>query len=256
MAKPVIVTRPFGQADALAQKIAAIGRDAIVFPLLEIQPLADPADLKAALADLASYAMVAFVSPNAIDAAFAHRPHWPTDIMFAVMGEGSRAALARHGVTSANACVISPHDTVRTDSQTLLEAIDIPSLKGRQVLIIRGEAGRELLADELRAAGVQVRQVAAYRRVAPTLNKARRAQLFSLIDSCNDWIITSSEALRILMHMVEQIAGADGVAKMQQQHLIVPHVRIEESARAQGFSDITLTGSGDDSLLAALQSHA
>ena len=256
MAKPVVVTRPLGQADALAQKIAAIGRDAIVFPLLEIQPLADPADLKAALADLTSYAMVAFVSPNAIDAAFAHRPYWPMDIKFAVMGEGSRAALARHGVTSANAYVISPRNVVRTDSQTLLEAIDIPALKGRQVLIIRGEAGRELLADELRAAGVQVRQVAAYRRVAPMLNKVRRAQLLSLIDSCNDWIITSSEALRILVHMVEQIAGAEGVAKMQQQHLIVPHVRIEESARAQGFSSITLTGSGDDSLLAALQSQA
>lgn len=256
MAKPVIVTRPLGQADALAQKIAAIGRDAIVFPLLEIQPLADVGELSAALADLASYAVVAFVSPNAIDAAFARQPQWPRDIVFAVMGEGSRAALARHGITPSTAHVVSPHDAERTDSQTLLQALDVAALKGRQVLIIRGESGRELLADELRAAGVKVKQVAAYRRVAPNLDKARRAQLLSLLDSHNDWIITSSEALRILLQMVEQIAGPDGVAKMQQQHLIVPHVRIEESARTLGFADITLTGSGDDSLLAALQSHA
>jgi uroporphyrinogen-III synthase len=256
MAKPVVVTRPPGQADALAQKIAAIGRDAIVFPLLEIQPLADAADLKAALADLSRFALVAFVSPNAIDAAFAQSPQWPKDIVFAVMGEGSRAALARHGITHANARVVSPHDTGRTDSETLLAALDVVSLKGREALIVRGESGREFLADALRGAGVQVRQVAAYRRVAPRLDKSRRAQLEALLESHNEWIITSSEALRILLQMVEQIAGADGVAKMQQQHLVVPHVRIEESAKSLGFVDITLTGSGDDSMLAALQSHA
>jgi uroporphyrinogen-III synthase len=256
MAKPVVITRPLGQADALAQKVAAIGRDAIVFPLLEIQPLADAAELQSALADLASYAMVAFVSPNAIDAAFAHLKQWPASVTFAVMGEGSKAALTRHGVTSANAHIVSPHDAERTDSQTLLEVLDLKALRGRQILIVRGETGRELLADELRAAGVQVRQVAAYRRVAPRLDKARRTQLLALLDSHNDWIITSSEALRILLQTVEQIAGADGVAKMQQQHLVVPHIRIEESAKALGFRDVVLTGSGDDSLLVALQSHA
>jgi uroporphyrinogen-III synthase len=254
--QPVVVTRPLGQADALARKIAAIGRDAIVFPLLEIQPLPDATELKAALADLASYAMIAFVSPNAIDAAFAHQRQWPAGIVFAVMGEGSKIALARHGVTPANAHIVSPRDPERTDSQTLLEALDLPALKDKQILIIRGETGRELLADELRAAGVRVKQVAAYRRAAPVLDEARRIQLLSLLDSHNDWIITSSEALRILMRMVDQIAGCHGVAKMQQQHLVVPHIRIEESAKALGFVDITLTGSGDDSLLAALQSHA
>ncbi|HYD81426.1 MAG TPA: uroporphyrinogen-III synthase [Paucimonas sp.] len=260
MADSVVITRPLGQADALAQKVAAIGRDAIIFPLLEIQPLADTAALQATLADLADCALVVFVSPNAIDAAFAQwpgrPPRWPEHIIFAVMGEGSRAALARHGVTPANAHIVSPHHPERTDSQTLLEALDLEALKGKQALIIRGETGRELLADELRAAGVIVRQVAAYRRVAPTLDKARRAQLLTLLASRNDWIVTSSEALRILLRMIEQIAGPDGVAKMQQQHIVVPHARIEETAKILGFQRITLTASGDDSLLAALQFRA
>jgi uroporphyrinogen-III synthase len=42
---------------------------------------------------------------------------------------------------------------------------------------------------------------------------------------------------------------------MQQQHLIVPHARIAETARALGFARVTLTGSGDERLLAALQSR-
>jgi uroporphyrinogen-III synthase len=42
---------------------------------------------------------------------------------------------------------------------------------------------------------------------------------------------------------------------MQHQHLIVPHARIAETARALGFGRVTLTGSGDERLLAALQSQ-
>src|ERR1035437_4639794 len=111
----VVITRPQAQSDSLAQSVAAIGRDAIIFPLLEIHPLADPAQLKAVLNDLTSYAMVAFVSPNAINATFAFLQAWPRNVVLAVMGEGSRTALAQHGVSSANATIVSPLDAHRTD---------------------------------------------------------------------------------------------------------------------------------------------
>lgn len=253
MRNPVVVTRPKAQADPLAQRIAALGREAIVFPLLEIRPLVDPAPLLAALDDLGCYAMVAFVSPNAIDAVFSIVRSWPDDVALAVMGAGSRKALADYGLSPANATIISPLDAERTDSQTLLEALDVGALRGKRVLIVRGESGRELLADALREAGVQVEQVAAYRRAAPAPDAARLAQLSVLLETQNDWIVTSSEALRILMQLVEQVANDAGVAKMKQKRMIVPHARIAETARMLGFRQITLTGSGDERLLAALQ---
>ncbi len=253
-AKPVVITRPLGQADLLAQRVAGIGRTAVVFPLLEIHPLADTKPLQAVLKNLSSFAMVAFVSPNAIDAVFALQPTWPRMVAIAVMGEGSRSALARHGVTPLNARIISPLDPERSDSHTLLQALDLDTLRGKNVLIVRGQTGRELLGDELRAAGIRVVQVAAYRREAPLLDEARRAQLLRLLETGSDWLVTSSEALRILMQMVKHIAGAAGVAKMQQQRIIVPHARIAETAQMLGFTAVTLTGSGDERLLAALQS--
>jgi uroporphyrinogen-III synthase len=255
-ARPVVITRPLAQADGMARRVTAMGRTAIIFPLLEIHPLADSAPLHAALAQLEDYALVAFVSPNAIGAAFAGRPDWPRQVPLAVMGEGSRQALAQLGLTDANAHIIRPGDARRTDSQTLLAQLDLPALKGRQVLILRGESGRELLADALRAAGVDVVQVAAYRRSAPKLDAARRALLLSLLEAEHDWIITSSEALRYLLDMVRALAGADGVMKMQQQSIIVPHLRIHETAQNLGFVDLTLTASGDEHILAALQSHS
>lgn len=252
----VVVTRPVRQAEPLARKIAAIGREVILFPLLEIQPLHNPESLRIALEHLADYALVAFVSPNAIDAAFAVVQDWPSHIKFAVIGEGSRKALAHHGVTNATATIISPADPARTDSQTLLAVLDLDQLKGKRVLIVRGESGRELLADALSAAGISVTQVAAYRRVAPALDDARRAQLLHLTASANDWIVTSSEALRNLVAMATEAGGTAAVARLQQQRLIVSHARIDETARALGFSHISLTGSGDDCLLAALQFRA
>jgi uroporphyrinogen-III synthase len=253
---PVVVTRPHHQAATLVAQLQAAGREAVLFPLLSIEPLRDTGALRATLGRLADFALVAFVSPNAIDAVFALQPSWPRETMFAVMGEGSRQALARHGVTEVNATILSPRNLERTDSQTLLEVLDLDRLRGREVLIVRGESGRELLADRLREAGVGVTQAAAYRRVAPPLDAGRRAQLVQLLARRCDWIITSSEALRILLEQAAQVAGDDGVASLRRQHLVVPHVRIEETARALGFTDISLTGSGDERLLAALQSRA
>lgn len=275
MADTVIITRPLAQARPLAARVAALGRPVELLPLLEIAPLPDPAPLQAALALLCAapaagaepyYAMAAFVSPNAIDAAFTHLRAWPAGVTLAVLGEGSRAALAAHGITPEQVNIVSPADSAHSDSEHLLQTLDLAALRGRRVLIIRGESGRELMADGLRAAGAEVSVVAAYRRDVPALTPALSATLQRLLAQQNDWVITSSEALRGLLDLLEQLdraspaqpaaaAQQNYVVKMQHQHLIVPHARIADTANKLGFSRLTLTGSGDERLLAALQSR-
>jgi uroporphyrinogen-III synthase len=264
MTRAVVITRPRQQAEPLARAVAALGRTPVLLPLLEISPLPEDGqgELRRVLADLASYALVAFVSPNAIDAAFAHIARWPEGVDIAVVGEGSRAALARHGVLDGRVRIHCPHDPAHSDSEHLLQALDLARLAGRRVLVVRGEGGRELMPDALRGAGATVETVAAYRRAVPVLNPALAAQLARLLDRPNDWIITSSEALRGLASLVDQMrpdaadAGGDPGRRLRQQRLIVPHARIHETACALGFTHLTLTGSGDERLLAALQSQA
>lgn len=262
MADTVVITRPLAQAGALARAVAALGRPVRVLPLLEIHPLADAAPLRAALADLSAYALVAFVSPNAIDAAFAVRPDWPLGVRLAVLGQGSRLALAAHGVTAERFDIVSPAALDSSDSEHLLRALDLDALRGQRVLIVRGESGRELIGDGLRRAGAEVSVVAAYRRLVPVMTPALEADLRTLLAHHNDWVITSSEALRGLLDLLGALDRRDGavpvdtiVAKMQQQHLIVPHARIAQTASALGFTRLTLTGSGDERVLAALQSR-
>ena len=252
MSDTVVITRPRAQCEQLARAVESLGRRTVVLPLLEISALDDCTALRAALDGLDGYAMVAFVSPNAIDAAFAHITAWPAGVTIAVLGEGSRAALARHGVLESNATIVSPRDPSRSDSENLLQSIDLAALAGKRVLIVRGESGRELMADGLRAAGAEVSTVVAYRRSVPPLTAELGATLTGLLASPNDWIITSSEALRGLMALVRELEPEAAVAKMQQQHLIVPHARIAETANTLGLTRLTLTGSGDERLLAAL----
>ncbi len=252
---PVVVTRPLVQALPLADKVSRLGRAAVVFPLLDILPLDDLAPLHERMARLEDYAMVAFVSPNAIDAALPLVQRWPSAVAIGVVGAGSRSALARHGITDANARIYSPEDPRRSDSEALVEILDRDALRGQRVLIVRGESGREFLADALRAAGVQVDPVAAYRRTAPALDAQRRAQLVRLLDDGAEWLITSSEAMRILHDFVLEVRGDAGLASLRRQRLIVPHKRIAETAQSFGCEDLIVTASGDDQLLAALQSR-
>lgn len=253
MPDPVVITRPLAQAAELQRRVLALGRQAVVFPLLDIQPLPDQTLLKQTLRELERYALVAFVSPNAIDAAFAARPDWPRELPLAVVGEGSRQALQRHGVPDSTR-IFCPVDPERSDSEGLLQALDLDAVRGKPVLIVRGESGRELLGDALRTAGAEVATVAAYRRVMPAFDESRRRELAQLVHNRHDWLVTSSEALRILLDMVDRLDTADGVVKMQQQRLIVPHARIADTARTLGFSRIVQSRSGDDGLIAALQS--
>jgi uroporphyrinogen-III synthase len=260
----VVITRPVQQAGALAQAVAALGRTPVVLPLLEIHPLPDRGALRGALARLDGYALVAFVSPNAVDSAFEHIAAWPDGVDIAVVGEGSRAALARHGIDERRTRIHCPRDPARSDSEHLVQALDEVfgpgALAGRRVLVVRGETGREVLPDALRGAGAEVETIAAYRRTLPVLTPALAESLRCLLAGRHDWIVTSSEALRGLVDLVARLDPDDGsasfVVKLQHQHLLVPHARIAETARALGFAELTLTGSGDDRLLAALQSYA
>ncbi len=250
--RAVVITRPRAQAEALAQAVAAIGRRPVLLPLLDIAPLEDQSALQAALAALEDYALVAFVSPNAVDAAFAHLQAWPPQVPVGVVGEGSRAALARHGVTPENTVIHCPPDPAHADSENLLASLDLAPFRGRRVLIVRGESGRELMADTLRAAGARVDTVAAYRRSLPVLDEELGARLSALLAEPNDWIITSSEALRGLAALVRELDPAAGLTRLQAQHLVVPHARIAETARTLGCGHVTLTGSGDARLVSAL----
>lgn len=244
----ILVTRPAAQAGPLAEMIAAQGGEAVRFPLLDIGPAADPAPLLQAIEKLDDYAIAVFVSPNAVDYSvplILARRAWPSHLRTAAIGQSTMAQLAGYGFVE----VIAP--TERFDSEAVLDlpAFQAEQVAGTKVLILRGNGGRELLADTLRARGAEVDCVTCYHRSAPTdaasvLVLLRNRQLDALA-------ISSSEGLRNLL----QLLDTDARKRLSHLPVFVPHRRIAEVAAELGLPNVVLTGPADAGILECLCSY-
>ncbi|WP_144145142.1 fused uroporphyrinogen-III synthase HemD/membrane protein HemX [Paraburkholderia sp. BCC1884] len=259
----VVITRPAGQSNELIARLAEAGVATLDFPLIDIAPVTDAAPLRAALASLERYALVVFVSPNAVDQAFAHSDAiWPHALPIGVVGPGSVQTLARHGVAAPAYKVISPssgtdEESARFDSEGLFAAIDTAlgatSLEGKRVLIVRGDGGREWLAERLREAGAEVETVAAYRRLVPEPTIGGWARVHELLAGApHAWLLTSSEGVRNLNELAHDHLTADEIVQLKRAPLVTPHPRIAQTARALGFDSMTVSGAGDECIARAL----
>lgn len=234
---PLIVTRPDAQAGPWVQQLQQLGVPAAALPLIAIAPLADTAPLHQAWAGLAQQALVMFVSANAVQQFFAGRPAgaaWPAHTLAASTGPGTTAALLAAGVPAAQ--VVAPAaDALRLDSEALWAQLAAHPWGGRPVLVVRGEDGRDWLAEQFSAAGAQVAFLAAYRRVSPTLHAAERALLQAALarPAAHVWWFTSSEALR---HLLALAPGASWAAA----RAWASHPRIQQAVQAAGFGQVAL----------------
>lgn len=247
--KTIVVTRPRAQAAELAAGIEALGGHALIFPLLEIYPPANPAPLQQAIAQLGDYHFTIFISPNAVDhalPAILAAGSWPANLQPAAIGPGTVKALTKHGIAQ---CL---YPASRFDSEGLLaeEAFAAEAIAGKKILIFRGNGGRELLAETLRERGAFVDCVTSYERHGPgdnfdTLLKAwRQHQLHAIA-------LSSSEALRYLLDGMD----SEGHNFLANTPLFIPHPRIAESARAAGLRQIIQTEAADAGILSALGAY-
>jgi uroporphyrinogen-III synthase len=186
----VIVTRPQREAQRWVLDLSTLGLDALALPLIEVGPVAEPADLVRVWQQLADYVGVMFVSGNAVDHFFASKPPLaPEFIAQAAIktrawatGPGTARALLRAGVAPDRLDVPSL-DAGQFDSEALWQVVGAQVQPGDRVLIVRGcdrsgstpagqGVGREWFANRLRQAGAQAEFVVAYQRCAPEFSAA------------------------------------------------------------------------------------
>jgi len=237
----IAVTRPRDQAAQLAQRIAQAGGVPLSFPLLDIAAAEITLTQREQLSRLAQSELAIFISPNAVQygiaAIRAAGVTLPPALKIATVGQGSAKALRELGFES----IIAP--TERFDSEGLLVLPELQEVAGWRVMIFRGNGGRELLGDTLKARGATVEYVTCYQRSKPTQDGAAW-----LTAAPNAITVTSSEALGYLWQMLDEQARA----ALRDTPLFVPHARIAELAHQQGWQQVQLTGAGDDGLFSAL----
>lgn len=233
----IVVTRPRDQAANLMQRIMQLGGNPILFPLLEIEPAADPAELDLLKQHLSVYHLLIFISPNAVRYGMAALGTVPSTVRVATVGQSSAQALRDLGI----AHVIAP--TERFDSEALLSLPELQDIAGKKIAILRGDGGRELLGDTLKARGASVEYVCCYQR-----SKSEPDRVTLLAARPDALTVTSSEALEHLWNMFSE-PDRTGLAVIP---LFVPHTRIATAAQRQGWRNVLLSPSGDDGLLSAL----
>jgi uroporphyrinogen-III synthase len=253
----VIVTRPAAQAAFWVEALAAHGVDAVALPLMRICAPLDGEPVATTWRQLGVNRLVFFVSANAVAHFFAMRPadaSWPAGVMAGSTGPGTTAALRAGGLTAAQ--IVEPAaDSAQFDSESLwqqrLRQLD---WHGATVQIVRGDGGREWLADTLRGRGATVNLIAAYRRTEPDWDAPALTRLTQALAQPDEhlWVFSSSESIDHLMRQLRQSNPA--VPLPAGARALATHPRIASAAQHAGFASVRLVRPGVADVVASLQS--
>lgn len=228
----VLVTRPAAQAPALAADIEAAGGQALLFPVLVIEPVplaTEPPD-----AD-----WYIFISPNAV------KHGWPL-----VAAQAAKAQRAAVGPGTAQALTdlgypAHVHPTTG-NSENLLNESALQTMAEQRVVIVRGDGGRDLLADTLKQRGAQVSYLEVYRRALSSestaeLNAAWREGRLQAVS------LMSTGTLEGLYHLLDE----QGRKYLANSQLVGTSPRMLKLSRDLGLPLPLLTDGVDNKAMVA-----
>jgi len=238
----VLITRPSNQVESLRRAIESGGAKVLSLPLIEIRALNDAQaiqDLKDKVLQLDCYQSLIFVSNNAVsfggEVINNYWPQFPLKVDVIAVGPTTAEAASERFACE----VIQP--TSGMTSEDILRLPQLQDVSEKKIGIVRGQGGRELLADTLRERGAIVDYLEAYSRTPIDYTSA---------DFCNRLVeagvnvltVSSGESLNRLTHLL-----ADNRKKLQQLNLLVPSQRVGRQAENAGYQQVH-SASGADPL--------
>lgn len=244
----LLLTRPADDSAALAGVLQEHGIFSSSLPLLETQALPVTQEQRQAFLDLARYCAVIVVSKPAARCALALlAPDQPQAQRWFSVGAATAQVLADGGLEVS-------YPPVGDDSEALLA---LPQLReaiaqrvDARVLILRGEVGRELLAERLRGQGASVDYLELYHRFLPAHAPDALVQRIA-VERLNGLVVSSGQGF---IHL-QTLAGVQW-PQVAQLPLFVPSPRVAEMARAAGAEKVVdCRGASAAALLVALRSQ-
>ncbi len=247
----VVVTRPDEQGQAWSEALQAQGWRTLLLPLIATKAPDDVAALAAARTHWRDFDAVIFVSGQAVKHFFEGTPatrlggaaeRWPRCWC---PGPGTAQALVQQGVP-ADQLDAPPMNSEQFDSEALWSVVGAQVQAGHRLLVVRGDGGRDWLAQQCLAQGGQVQLCSAYRRCAPVWTAEQQRQAHALGTDAI-WLLTSSEALGHLRHL---LPGKDWASA----RAVVTHPRIAAAAQQMGFGQLVGSHPALQSVLHTLES--
>ncbi|HEC58606.1 hypothetical protein LCGC14_1861560 [marine sediment metagenome] len=223
----VLVTRPEQQAATLCNSITAGGGIAIAFPVIDILPISSWNESKISINQ---QDMIIFVSRNAVIHFMAGmQGSLPDDIQLVAVGAGTAETMREQGL---RVNILPPPPG---GSEALLLMPELNNVQNKHILIVRGDGGREHLADTLIARDANIKYLEVYQRGLATRSK----QEIELAKTADCIVITS-------------VAGLDNVCllinidELTSKWLIVMSERIRQHALSLGFQHCVVVDDASD----------
>ena len=179
--KRVLVTRSREQAAELVDLLEQFGAEAVEAPAIRVVPPDDFQNLDLSCADAGTFDWIIFSSENAVDVFMRRLLAGTCDVRdlkgprLCAIGPATADRLARYGI-KVDLMPVEYH----TDA--IIDAIKrVAPLDGARVLFPHADVSRELLAEELRRAGADVREVVVYRRVREPLGHDGDRDIYKML---------------------------------------------------------------------------
>lgn len=241
----VFVTRPAHQAAAFCQLIEQAGGTALRFPTVTIEPSSNFATTAESLANPEQFDLIIFTSPNAVSFAKPALCYSPVPKWLAI---GPKTAAALSQITN-----IEPlHAKDSFNSEAALQLDVLKAVAGKNILIVKGEGGRSLLANTLTKRGATVQSAEVYRRIKPTDWQAESA--LEMLQNSHVVTVTS---VGILQNLYTMLATLDE-KKLLSLPVVTGGKRIAEEVIKLGFQQPPVIADSpcDEAMLSALLNWA
>lgn len=175
---------------------------------------------------------------------------WSPAVQVGALGPGTAQALGEAGIPSSQVTA-PPPQAEQVDSEALWAQLAHQAWGGRRVMIVRGDGGRDWLADQLRAGGAEVQFVQAYRRTLPGWNADQQNLLGKALADpvAHLWLFSSSQSIDHLLQLCPR-----GEAIWPRSRALATHPRIADRARAAGFSGVLQSSSELQGMVTCIQS--
>ena len=207
----IVVTRAREQAADLVRALESLGAEAIVAPVIRIQPLEHLASLRAALTGLSAYRWVVFTSQNAVQIVLDRLVSWGLrtrvfdSTSIAAIGSATAEALRTRGLVPA----LVPDEFVAEALVDALVHASGGSLAGTRVLVPSAEDARETLTEGLQRHGASVETIPVYRTVPAHGDFGHL--ISEIIDRRIDAVtFTSSSSVRSFVQLVGSETATSG----------------------------------------------
>jgi uroporphyrinogen III methyltransferase/synthase len=187
----VLVARPEEQAASLCDPLLEWGADVVIQPAIAISDPPDWTAVDDALARIASFDYLVFSSANGVryllDRLLARGQDMRalSGVKLAAIGPGTTDALAQYHLRTD----VAP-DEYRAEA--LAEVLS-GDARGKRLLLARASRGREVLAEQLTAAGGDVEQIVVYSSTDVTAPDEDLAQLMQ--EGQVHWVAVTSSAI-------------------------------------------------------------